>query len=212
VFLCIIIDKSYYNPGKGRQLIVTAQKDITRLLVEWSNGDQAALSKLMPMVYKELHFLAGRHLKRGSPDQVMQTTVLVHEAFLRLVDQQHVNFNNRAHFFAVASKAMRQILVNYALAQRAAKRGGGFRVTLSDAVALTNEKNLDVAALDEALKILSNIDQRKSEIIELRFFSGLSLEETAEVLNISIATVKREWKLARAWLLRELKGERTHDT
>jgi len=187
---------------------VSSSQDITTLLKEWGGGDQSALGKLMPLVYEQLRRMASRHLLRGRPDEVMQTTMLVHEAYLRLVDQKNVNYQNRAHFFAVASKAMRQILVNYVLAQQAEKRGGGiYKVSLSNAAILPEEQGLDILALDEALKKLANMDQRKSEIIELRFFSGLSLEETAETLGISLATIKREWKLARAWLLRELKEE-----
>jgi RNA polymerase sigma factor (TIGR02999 family) len=185
---------------------MTSSEDITGLLTKWSKGDRSALSKLMPLVYDELHRLASRHLYKGSPDQIMQTTVLVHEVFLRLVDQQRVDFQNRTHFFAVASKAMRQILVNYALAQRTEKRGGDIqKVSLSNAAVMPDEFNIDILVLNDALNVLAGIDERKSEIIELRFFSGLSLEETAQALGISLATVKREWQMARSWLLRELK-------
>jgi RNA polymerase sigma factor (TIGR02999 family) len=184
---------------------VALPKNITELLVNWSNGDEVALQELMPLVYDELHTIAGHHLRRGSPDNIIQPTLLVHELFLRLVNQENVEFNNRTHFFAVASKAMRQILVNYAVARRAVKRSGSwYKVSIDKAVVLPGKQELDIVTLDEALKNLATVDKRKSEIIELRFFGGLTLEEAAEVLGISLATINREWKLAKAWLIREL--------
>src|SRR5437762_7628303 len=192
---------------------MTLPKDITQLLTDWNKGDRVALDKLMPLVYDELRHIASRHLRRCRPDNIIQTTVLVHEAFLRLVDQKNVSFQNRVHFFAVASKAIRQILINYAVARAAAKRSGGYnRLSISKAMDMAIEQEIDILALDDALKVLAAMDERKSEIIELRFFGGLTLEETAEALGISIAIVRREWKLARGWLLRELGKEGPHDT
>jgi len=192
---------------------MTLPKDITQLLVDWSSGDPEALDKLMPLVYDELRRIAGRHMNRHRPDVIIQTTVLVHEAFLRLVDQKNVNYQNRVHFFAVASKAMRRILINYAVARAASKRSGGHkRLSISKVMATAKEEPLDIVALDEALKVLATIDVRKSEIIELRFFGGLTLEETAEALGISLFAVRQEWKLARGWILRELGKEGTHDS
>ena len=191
---------------------MTLPKDITQLLADWSNGDRVALDKLMPLVYDELRHIASRHLRRCRPDNIIQTTVLVHEAFLRLVDQKNVSFQNRVHFFAVASKAIRQILINYAVARAAAKRSGGYnRLSISKAMDMAKEQELDILALDEALKVLAAMDERKSEIIELRYFGGLTLEETAEALGISLYAVRQEWKLARGWLLRELGKEGSHD-
>jgi RNA polymerase sigma factor (TIGR02999 family) len=183
-------------------------KEISQLLKDWNNGDQSAFEQLVPLVYDELHRIARRQLRRGPQNNIIQTTVLVHEAFLRLVGQQQVSFSDHSHFFAVAAKAMRQILVNFAVARKASKRSGcNYRVSLDKAMALPQNPDLDIVELNDALNNLAVIDNRKSEIIEMRFFGGLTLEEIAEVLNLSLATVNREWKLARAWLLRELKGD-----
>lgn len=174
----------------------------TRLLGELEAGDAAAAERLLPLVYDELRALAGRYLRRQRRDHTLQPTALVHEAFLKLVDQTRAQWRDRAHFFAVAATAMRQILVNHALARRAAKRGGGqWRVVLEDAAAgHPATGGLDVVALDEALKRLAAIDKRKHRIVELRFFAGLSVEEVAEVLAVSKTTVESDWRAARAWL------------
>jgi RNA polymerase sigma factor (TIGR02999 family) len=182
-----------------------SEKEVTRLLVAWSNGDQAALEQLTPLVYSELHRLAHRYLGRERKGHTLQTTALVHEAYLRLIDQKEVRWQNRAHFFAIAAQMMRRILVDYARSRNVAKRGGGTQqVSLDEAMEVSDERAADVIALDEALKSLSDLDQRKSRIIELRFFGGLSIEETAEVLGVSPGTVMRDWTFAKAWLQREI--------
>lgn len=179
---------------------------ITQLLRKWSEGDRAALDRLLPLVYDELHRQAARLMRRQVPGHTLQTTGLVHEAYLRLVDQKNVPSESRAHFFGVAAKAMRSILVDHARAQRAAKRGGAAaRLPLEDAGEIAEKTPaVDVLALDEALSRLAELDSRKSRLVELRYFGGLSLEEAAAALGVSLATVKREWTTARAWLKREL--------
>lgn len=178
---------------------------ITQLLIEWSRGNQAAFDQLMPLVYDELRKLARSQLRHERPDHTLQATALVHEAYLRLIDQHSVTWKNRAHFFGIASQMMRRILVNYAVRRGARKRGGFVQtVSLDDALGLSGERGLDVVALDEALKELERLDPRQSRIVELRFFGGLSIEETAEVVNISPATVKREWVTAKLWLRRQM--------
>lgn len=180
--------------------------EITRLLRAWSSGDQAALDQLMPLVYQELRKMAGRYMSRQNPDHTLQTTALIHEAYLRLVDQTQKQWNGSAHFFAVAATAMRHILVDYARSRQVAKRGGEVPViSLEEAAIVSAERAAEVVALDDALKVLAEIDPRKSKIVELRYFGGLSVEETAEVLQVSPVTVMRDWNLARAWLYRELK-------
>lgn len=180
--------------------------NVTELLINWNKGDQNALEKLLPMIYQELHLLASRYLRKERANHTIQATALVHEAYLRLIDQKQVQWQNRAHFFAIAAQMMRRILINYARDQHAAKRGGNqVRVELNEAIALPNIEDLDLLALDEALDELAKTDQRKSRLIELWFFAGLTLEETAEVLEISLATAKRDWTLARAWLYRMIK-------
>jgi len=185
-----------------------SQQEVTRLLIDWRGGDKAALDKLMPLVYDELHRLARRYLGRERPGHTLQTTALVNEAYMRLIDQQSSDWQNRTHFFAVAARVMRHLLVDYARSRRYAKRGGGaLQVTLDEAAAASPEPPVDLLALDEALNRLAGFDERKGQIIELRYFSGLSVEETAEALGISAITVKREWLKAKAWLYRELKRE-----
>lgn len=180
--------------------------EITRLLRAWSSGDQAALDQLMPLVYQELRKMAGRYMSRQNPDHTLQTTALIHEAYLRLVDQTQKQWNGSAHFFAVAATAMRHILVDYARSRQVAKRGGEIPViSLEEAAIVSAERAAEVVALDDALKTLAEIDPRKSKIVELRYFGGLSVEETAEVVQVSPVTVMRDWNLARAWLYRELK-------
>ncbi len=180
-------------------------QDVTRILVNWRNGDSAALDQLLPLVYDELRHLADRYLRREQPGHTLQATALVHEAFLRLVDQQDVTWQNRAHFFGAAANLMRQILIQHARAKHADKRGGDqHKLYLDEAGDLAQEKNPDLIALDDALNELAAVAPQQSRVVELRYFGGLSIEETAEVLGISPATVKREWTMAKAWLHREI--------
>jgi RNA polymerase sigma factor (TIGR02999 family) len=180
---------------------------VTQLLKAWGNGDEAARDELMTLVYEELHRLAHQHLKRERPGHTLQTSALVNEAFVKLIDQKDVRWQNRGHFFAIAAHLMRRILVDHARIRRAAKRGGSASpVSLDDALVISNERSAEVVALDEALTALATVDERKSQIVELRFFGGLSIEETAEVLAVSPGTVMRDWTLAKAWLRREMTG------
>jgi RNA polymerase sigma factor (TIGR02999 family) len=179
---------------------------ITDLLQAWSDGDQTALNRLMPLVYDELHRLATRYMRRERSDHTLQTTALINEAYLRLIERGHTRWENRAHFFAISAQLMRQILVDFARSRRSRKRGGGkFQVSLGEALAAPVKRDADLVALDDALNELAAIDERKSRIVELRFFGGLSEKETADVLKISPATVRRDWKVAKVWLLRELR-------
>jgi RNA polymerase sigma factor (TIGR02999 family) len=181
--------------------------DVTGLLHAWSEGDRSARDQLMPVVYGELHRRAAAYLRRERRDHTLQPTALVHEAYLRLVTQDRAAWKNRAQFFGVAACMMRRILVDHARAKKMAKRSGNLlRVTLDERLAGVGPKDIDVLALDQALIRLAAFDSRKSEVAELRFFSGLSLEETGQVLDISVATVEREWHAARAWLFVALKG------
>ncbi len=182
----------------------TPQSEVTRLLKEWGNGRQEALDQLLPRIYAELRRLASSYLRRERPDHTLQPTALVHEAFLKLVDQRAVRWQNRAHFFGIAAQAMRRILVDHARAHAADKRGAGERAVSLDEVSVAiGAPDIDVLALDEALTRLATLDLQQSRVVELRFFGGLTLEETAQVLNISPATVGREWTLAKAWLYAE---------
>jgi len=182
--------------------------DVTQLLANWSQGDQSALEQLMPLVYGELHRLASAYLRRERPNHTLQSTALVHEAFLRMVNQQDVQWRNRAHFYGIAAQMIRRILVDYARSQHAEKRGSGaVKLELDEALAVAQESGLDLLSLSDALDRLAELDERQSRIVELRFFTGLSIEETAEVLQLSPASVKREWSSARAWLFRELSGK-----
>ncbi|HZT58183.1 MAG TPA: sigma-70 family RNA polymerase sigma factor [Pyrinomonadaceae bacterium] len=180
--------------------------EITQMLQEWSDGKEEALDQLLPVVYTELRRQAARHLRRERRDHTLQTTALVHEAYMKLVDQRNVRWESRSHFFAIASQAMRRILVDYARTRKREKRGGGdIRLSLAAAEQVASDsKGVDLIALDEALTRLAVIDEQQSRVVELRYFSGLSLEETAEILDISRATAAREWNMARAWLHREL--------
>lgn len=181
---------------------------VTQLLNDWRKGDMVALENLMPLIYQELRQIAARYLRRERPNHTLQTTALVHEAYLRLMDQQEVHWQNRSHFFAIAAQMMRRILVNYARDHQTLKRGGHCqRVTLDEALVVEWQPDLDLVALDDALNLLAATDERKSKLIELRFFTGLSIEEAAEVLEISAATAKRDWTIARAWLYQEIKKE-----
>jgi RNA polymerase sigma factor (TIGR02999 family) len=180
-------------------------QDVTQLLVAWSNGEQDALEKLIPLVYNELHRLAHRYMDRERREHTLQSTALVHEAYERLIDLKGVSWQNRAHFFAVSAQLMRRILVDYARSRRFSKRGGEWRqVPLNEAVAVFRDRRTDIVALDDALRALAGIDPRKSRVVEIRFFGGLSIKETAEVLNVSQETVLRDWRLAKVWLLRQL--------
>jgi len=181
---------------------------VTRLLIRWREGDPQALEALMPLVYDELRRLAHYYLQRERGDHTLQSTALVHEAYLRLAGQNAPQWQNRAHFFGIAAHLMRQILVEYARAHSAAKRGGSAcKLTLDAAMVLAPQVDLDVVALDKALTELSELDVQQSRIVELRFFGGLTIEDTSEVLGISPATVKRDWTTARAWLHRAITGE-----
>jgi RNA polymerase sigma factor (TIGR02999 family) len=182
--------------------------EISRLLADWTNGDQAALDKLMPLVYDELRRLAHHYMSRERPDHTLQTTALVNEAYLRLVDQNKARWQNRAQFFGIAAQMMRRILVDHARSNARAKHGGGVRkVSLEEVAILSPERAADVMALDEALKRLAENDPRKCQIVELRYFGGMTVEETAELLKISPITVKRDWLVAKAWLHREISNE-----
>jgi len=181
------------------------QHDITRLLNEWKNGNARALDEITPLIYDELRRLARSHLRRENPGHTLQSTALVHEAYLRMVDQQSVSWQNRSHFYGIAAQMIRRILVDHARAKRTHKRGDAApRVAIDEALGLHQSPDLDIVALDDALNALAEMDPRQSRIVELRFFAGLSLEETAEALGVSAATIKRDWTLARAWLKREL--------
>jgi RNA polymerase sigma factor (TIGR02999 family) len=187
--------------------------EVTQLLVAWSEGDQSALEKLMPLVYHELHRLAHRYMGRERTGHTLQTTALVNEAFLRLIDLSNVRWQNRAHFFAVSAQMMRRILVDVARARQYLKRGGGAQqVTLDEAQIGVVDRSTDLVALDDALNALAEIDPRKGKVVEMRFFGGMSVEETAEVLKVSTDTVTRDWKMAKVWLLRELSGQKKHDS
>jgi len=191
--------------GCGVTRMTPAPENVTKLLVAWGNGDEAARDELMPLVYNELHRLAHQYMNRERPGHTLQTSALVNEAFVRLVDQKDVHWQNRAHFFGIAAQMMRRILVDYARGRRYAKRGGSaHQVSLDEAMIVSEERSAEVVALDDALKGLAEIDQSKSQIVELRFFGGLSIEETAEILKVSPGTVMRDWTLAKAWLRRQM--------
>jgi RNA polymerase sigma factor (TIGR02999 family) len=180
-------------------------QDVTRLLKAWSAGDQAALDQLMPVVYAEVRKLAQSYLRRERPDHTLQPTALVNEAYLRLVDQRDVDWNSRSHFFGIAAQIMRRVLVDHARARNAEKRGSGVvPVAFDEALDVAAARQLDLVALDDALQTLGALDARQARVVELRFFAGLSVEETADVMGLSPATVKREWMAARLWLKREL--------
>jgi RNA polymerase sigma factor (TIGR02999 family) len=180
-------------------------QEVTELLLAWNGGDESALEKLIPLVYEELHRLAHHYIGGERPGHTLQTTALVNEAYLRLIDSSRVRWQNRAHFFAVSAQLMRRVLVDFARSRRYQKRGGGARhVSLDEALTASQERGAELIALDDALTALEAADARASKVVELRFFGGLSIEETAEVLSVSPETVKRDWNWAKAWLLREL--------
>jgi RNA polymerase sigma factor (TIGR02999 family) len=181
---------------------------VTGILLKWREGDEAALDRLVPIVHDELRRIARRCMAGERAGHSLQATALVNEAYLRLIDVQHVNWQNRAHFLAMSARLMRRILVDYARSKGYQKRGGGaVKVTFDEGLPVAAEPALDLVAFDDALKALAAVDERKSRVIELRFFGGLSVEETATVLGVSPETVMRDWKLAKAWLMRELRGE-----
>ena len=180
---------------------------VTRLLQEWSDGDETALEQLMPLVHDELHLLAHQHMRREGPGHILQTSALINEAYLRLVEHPRIRWENRAHFFGIAARLMRRILVDDARKRNSAKRGGSLiQVPLDEATSVAQEQAANVVALDDALKTLETIDARQGQIVELRFFGGLSIEETANALQVSPGTVMRDWTFARAWLRNEMSG------
>jgi len=184
-----------------------ASREVTRLLSKWSQGDPSALEKLTPLVYDELRRLAHRYMSGERSNHTLQTTALVNEAYLKLTDQTHANWSDRAHFFAVAARAMRQILINYALSYNAQKRGGGAaKVELDETALVAAAQSSEVIELNEALERLNTLEPRKAQIVELKYFGGLTQDEIAEVLKISAVTVRREWRFAKAWLYQELRN------
>jgi RNA polymerase sigma factor (TIGR02999 family) len=185
-----------------------ATHEVTKLLKAWSDGDESALDKLMPLVHDELHRLARQHMRREKPGHILQTSALVNEAYLRLVDASQIHWQNRAHFFGIAARLMRRILVDDARRRHFDKRGGQMiQVALDEVMSVPQEQAANIVALDDALQTLATIDPRQSEIVELRFFGGMSIEETAEFLHVSPGTVMRDWTFARAWLRKEMVGE-----
>lgn len=198
-----------YSVASTERRPVSTPRDITQLLIAWSGGDQEAMGELVNVLDKELHRLAARHLAAERRGHVLQTTALVNEAYIKLIDWKTMQWQNRAQFLAMASRIMRHILVDYARAQHRQRRGGSaIRVGLSEAKNIPHQDSADFAALDEALQALESLAPRQGRIVELRFFGGLSLEETAEVLQVSVGTVRRDWSLARAWLYRKLSREK----
>ena len=209
--LTLFAESAKYDPrldlGMGEDVPEATPQSVTQLLVRSSQGDQEAMGALMPLVYEELHRLARSYMRRERPDHTLQTTGLVHEAYLRLVDQ-NANWNSRAHFMGIAAKMMRRILVDHAKSQHRAKRGGGaVKVTLDGPALIANDAHKELVALEEALRRLESVDQQRAQIVELRFFGGLSNQEASKVLGISTATVQRQWAGARAWLYHELRAE-----
>jgi RNA polymerase sigma factor (TIGR02999 family) len=186
-------------------------KDVTTLLLEWGDGKRQALNELMPLVYDQLRQLATHQLRRERPNHTLHSTALVHEAYLKLIDQRRVQFKDREHFFSVAAQLIRRILVTYARSRNASKRGGGATLLAFDeSIALPKRRDIDLVVLDDALESLSQLDPQQGRIVELRFFGGLSIESTARVLEISTSTVTRDWNLARAWLHREVTRSLSH--
>ncbi len=186
---------------------MSTDTDITALLVDWNNGDKSAMERLLPLVEKELHRLAHAYMRREDPNHTLQTTALINETYMRLVDQRKVQWQNRAHFFGIAAQIMRRILLNYARDQNRQKRGGkAIHVSLSEALFTPAEKDREIIALNDALNRLEEVDERKAKVVELRFFGGLTVEEVAEVLKISTVTVLRDWAFAKAWLSREMQN------
>jgi len=196
---------------QGGGVAEKTSEPVSELLAKWRAGDEESFRRLVPLVYHKLHRLAHYHVRRERADHTLQTTALVHEAYLSLMKQEPTDFENRAHFFAVCAQLMREILVQYARRRNAAKRGGGYKLTLDGSVVLPESRNLDLIALDDALQELARLDPQQSRIVELRFFGGLSIEETSQVLSISPATVKRYWTTARVWLHDQISRAERHD-
>jgi len=193
-------------PAQKDDVVTPSSGEVSKLLRAWTDGDRGALDRLTPIVYDELHRLAQRYMKRERPGHSLQTTALVNEAYMRLVDYKRMRWQNRAHFFAVSAQLMRRILVEHARRHNL-KRGGGVQhVSLEEAAVVGGDEDVDLLALDDAMNGLARIDPRKVQVVEMRFFGGLSVEETAQVLKVSTVTVKRDWRAARAWLYRELTG------
>src|SRR5438552_6252812 len=200
----ILVLRKQYRPNPVSTM-THAPHEVTQLLVAWGDGDQSALDKLMPLVYDELHQMAHRYMAQERPEHTLQTSALVNDAYVRLIDQTNVHWQNRAQFFGIAATSMRRILVGYARRRKRAKRGAGaFQISLDEAAILSDERAAEMVALDEALENLAAVDPRKSQVVELRYFGGLSIDETAEVLKVSPGTVMRDWTLAKAWLRREI--------
>ena len=192
-------------------MLSDSSHEVTRLLKAWSAGDEPALEKLISLIYTELHRAAQRYMARERCEHTLQTTALINEAYLRLVDFQHVSWQNRAQFVGICAQLMRRILVDFARSRNSKKRGGdAFQLPLDETLIVSSEPRADLIALDDALKALAAIDERKSRVIELRFFGGLSVQETAEVLKVSRETVKRDWRLAKAWLLRRFRKQNSY--
>jgi len=205
----ILVLRKQYGPNTVSTM-TRPPHEVTQLLVAWGDGDQSALDKLMPLVYDELHRLARRYMAQERPEHTLQTSALVNEAYVRLIDQRNVHWQNRAQFFGIAATSMRRILVSYARRRKRAKRGAGaLQISLDEAAILSDERASEMVALDEALENLAAVDPRKSQVVELRFFGGLSIDETAEVLKVSPGTVMRDWTLAKAWLRQEVLGDTT---
>jgi len=192
-------------------MVAPSPKEVTRLLVDWGKGDQAALDELIPLVYDELRRVARRYMRRESQGHTLQTSALVNEAYLRLIDQNSVQWQNRAHFFGVAAQLMRRILVDHARSRLRAKRGGGVQMVSLTEQAVADKEVAEVIALDNALKNLAEMDPRKSQIVEMKFFGGLTTEEVAEVLKVTSRTVEREWRKAKAWLNRAISKGATNE-
>jgi RNA polymerase sigma factor (TIGR02999 family) len=188
-------------------------QNVTQLLVAWSDGDKSAMEKLFPLIYDELRRIARQYMRRENPGHTLQTTALVNEAYLRLIDQRKTHWRNRAHFFAIAAQIMRRILLDHARSYKYAKRGGGaHQVSLDETAIVSQEKATEMIALDDALNELAKIDEQQSRVVELRFFGGLTVEETAEVLSLSSTTIKREWSAAKAWLYHEIRKTKADET
>ena len=208
----VLIQKRGWLTPKEGDLSETSSNQVTELLLKWKGGDQESLQALLPLVYSELRRLAQHHLRGERSDHTLQSTALVHEAYLRMVKPGSLRIESRGHFFALASQLMREILVDHARRRGAGKRDGGTRMTLDEAAELSTSKTVDLLALDDALSQLSEMSPRQSRIVELRFFGGLSIAETSEFLAVSPATVEREWAVARAWLFREISRTEGHDS
>jgi RNA polymerase sigma-70 factor, ECF subfamily len=191
--------------------VASSSGDITGWLARWNDGDETALENLVPLVYQELHRLAARYMRTEQPGHLLQTTALVNEAYLRLHDTNRMRWQDRNHFYAVAARAMRRVLVDFARARKQHKRNGGRQVGFDDAFTLGDDRSADIVALDDALTTLARLDRRQSQIVELRFFGGLTESHVARVLGVSPRTVSSEWRVARSWLLRELNGDDTRD-